>query len=93
MLPAGLKAIETAKNNGQWSKAYDSQKTASPDPDFQKALRSNPKAKEFFDSLDSHNRYAILFRLQNAKKKETHQKRIEQFIEMLERHEKIHPGR
>ncbi|MBL8166940.1 MAG: YdeI/OmpD-associated family protein, partial [Acidobacteria bacterium] len=59
--------------------------------DFQAALEQNPKAKAFFATLKSGNRYAILFRLQTAKKTETREKRIRQFIEMLERGETIHP--
>ncbi len=91
MLPAGLAAVEKAKKNGQWERAYESQKTATPAEDFVKVLNTRPKAKAFFEKLDSHNRYAILFRIHNAKKQETRQRRIEKFIEMLERHEKIHP--
>ena len=91
MRPSGLVAIEKAKGNGQWEKAYDSQKTAMPARDFEKILKSRPKAKAFFEKLDSQNRYAILFRIHNAKKPETRQKRIKKFVEMLERHEKLHP--
>ncbi len=91
MLPAGLAAVEKAKKNGQWERAYESQKTATPAEDFVRVLNTRPKARAFFEKLDSHNRYAILFRIHNAKKQETRQRRIEKFIEMLERHEKIHP--
>jgi len=91
MQQPGLAAIERAKQNGQWERAYDSQKTAAPAEDFEEILNRRPKAKAFFESLDSHNRYAILFRIDNAKKAETRQQRIEKFIEMLERHEKLHP--
>ena len=91
MHQAGLVAIENAKQNGQWEKAYDSQKTAVPAKDFEEALHDRPKAKAFFESLNSQNRYAILFRIQNAKKAETRSKRIEKFILMLEKHEKLHP--
>ena len=52
---------------------------------------ANARAKSFFASLDGANRYAILFRIQNVKKAETRIKRIKQFIEMLEKHEKVHP--
>jgi len=90
MKPAGLAAIDRAKKNGQWTAAYDSHSTATVPDDFQAALDQNPKAKAFFATLDSTNRYAILFRLQTAKKPETRARRIEQFIGMLEKHEKIH---
>ena len=59
--------------------------------DFLAALAKNRKAKAFFETLNSANRYAILFRIQTAKKAETRARRIEHFIGMLERHEKIHP--
>jgi uncharacterized protein YdeI (YjbR/CyaY-like superfamily) len=91
MQPAGLAAIDRAKKNGQWDAAYDSHRTASVPDDLQAALDQNPKAKAFFATLDSANRYAILWRVQTAKKTETRARRIEQFVRMLENHEKIHP--
>jgi len=91
MKPAGLAAIDQARKTGQWDAAYDSHRTAAVPDDFQAELDKNPKARAFFNTLDSSNRYAILFRLQTAKKAETRTRRIEQFIRMLEKHEKIHP--
>lgn len=91
MKPAGLQAIEKAKQDGRWEAAYDSQSKASVPEDFQAELDRNPKAKEFFAKLNSANRYAILWRIQTAKKAETRARRINQFIEMLERNETIHP--
>lgn len=91
MKPSGLKAVEQAKANGRWESAYDSQKTAELPDDFKKELQKHAGAKAFFDTLNSVNRYAILFRIQTAKKPETRTRRMHQFIEMLERHEKIHP--
>jgi uncharacterized protein YdeI (YjbR/CyaY-like superfamily) len=90
MKPAGLKAIELAKQDGGWEAAYEGQKTISVPADFRTALDKNEKAKAFFATLNSVNRYAILFRIHNAKKLETRAKRIQQFIEMLEKGEKIH---
>ncbi len=90
MKPAGLKAIEAAKQDGRWEKAYDSQKTATVPKDFQAALNKNKEAKAFFATLNSMNRYAILFRIHNVKKAETRTKKIGQFIEMLEKNEKIY---
>lgn len=90
MKPAGLAAIERAKQAGRWGTAYDSHSTATVPNDFQAALNQNPKARAFFATLDSNNRYAMLFRLQTAKKAETRARRIEQFIGMLEKHEKIY---
>jgi uncharacterized protein YdeI (YjbR/CyaY-like superfamily) len=91
MKPAGLKAIELAKQDGRWDAAYASQKNISVPEDFQAALDDNKKAKAFFTTLNSVNRYAILFRIHNVKKPETRVKRIQQFVEMLERNEKIYP--
>ena len=87
----GRAAIAQAKQNGQWDKAYDSPKTAAPPEDFEQALRKSPKARAFFETLDGRNRYAVLFRLHNAKKEQTRRARIEKFIAMLERHETIYP--
>ena len=93
MKPAGFEAIENAKKNSRWEVAYASQSKASIPPDLQKALDANPKAKAFFETLDSANRYAILFRTQNVRKAGTRAKKIEQYIAMLERKEVIHPKR
>ncbi len=90
MKSAGLKAIELAKQDGRWDKAYESQKNISVPDDLQVALNKSPKAKAFFATLNSVNRYAILFRIHNVKKPETRAKRIRQFVEMLERGEKLH---
>jgi uncharacterized protein YdeI (YjbR/CyaY-like superfamily) len=90
MQPAGLEAVERAKANGQWDSAYDSARTSGVPDDLQRALDANPKAKDFFATLNSANRYAILFRIQTVKKAETRAKKIQQFIGMLERHEVIH---
>lgn len=91
MRAAGLKAIESAKQDGRWDAAYDSQSKATVPDDFQAALDKSPKAKAFFATLKGYNRYALLFRIQTAKKAEIRAKRIQQFIEMLERNETIHP--
>jgi uncharacterized protein YdeI (YjbR/CyaY-like superfamily) len=91
MKPAGLKAIEAAKQDGRWEAAYSSQKNMSVPEDFQAALDRNTKANAFFVTLNSANRYAILFRIQTAKKAETRARRIQQFVEMLERGQKLYP--
>jgi uncharacterized protein YdeI (YjbR/CyaY-like superfamily) len=89
--PAGLAAIEAAKKNGRWEAAYDSQRTASLPADFQAELDQRPKAKAFYATLNSANRYAIHFRLHNAKKPETRARRMQQYLEMLEKGEKFFP--
>jgi uncharacterized protein YdeI (YjbR/CyaY-like superfamily) len=91
MKPAGLTAIESAKNDGRWDAAYDSQRSAEMPSDFQAALDANPEASAFFATLNGVNRYAILFRIQTAKKPETRTKRIQQFVRMLEQQEKLYP--
>jgi uncharacterized protein YdeI (YjbR/CyaY-like superfamily) len=91
MQPAGIAQMERAKADGRWDAAYESQSKIAVPPDFQSELDKNPQAQEFFDTLNSVNRYAILFRIQTAKKPETRFARIQKFIEMLVQHQKIHP--
>lgn len=93
MKPAGLRAIELAKANGRWEAAYDSPSRAVVPEDLAAALNSNPKAKAFFAELYRANRYAILFRIQAAKRTETRARKIREFVAMLERRETIHPKR
>ncbi len=91
MQPAGLQQMELAKADGRWDVAYESQSKITIPADFQRELDKNQKAMDFFSTLDSTNRYAILFRIQTAKKPETRSARIHKFIEMLAQNEKIHP--
>ena len=91
MKPAGLKEVERAKSDGRWEGAYDSAGSATVPSDFQAALDVNAKAKTFFATLNGQNRYAVLFRIQTAKKAETRAKRIKMFVQMLERHESLYP--
>ena len=83
MRPGGLKEIERARMDGRWNGAYASQSTAQVPDDLRAALEKNGKAKRFFDTLDSKNRYAILYRIHTAKKAETRIARIAQFVTML----------
>jgi uncharacterized protein YdeI (YjbR/CyaY-like superfamily) len=91
MEAAGLKEIERARADGRWDNAYEPASTATVPPDFQAALDTNARAKSFFAALDGANRYAVLWRLQTAKKADTRAKRIERFVDMLARGEKLHP--
>jgi uncharacterized protein YdeI (YjbR/CyaY-like superfamily) len=91
MRPAGLAAVERAKHDGRWDAAYDSQSSAGVPSDFQAALDHNPAAQAFFATLNSRNRYAMLFRIQTAKKAETRARRIEEFIRMLANQEMLYP--
>lgn len=90
MRSAGFDIIKEAKEKGTWQNAYDSQKNAKVPGYFKTELEKNPEAAEFFKTLDSINRYAIIFRLQTARTPELRAKRLNQFIEMLKREEKIH---
>jgi uncharacterized protein YdeI (YjbR/CyaY-like superfamily) len=89
--PAGQREIDLAKLDGRWDAAYSSASKSTIPDDLQQALEASPKAREFFATLNSQNRYAILFRIQNVKKAETRAKKIAHFIEMLSNGEKIHP--
>jgi uncharacterized protein YdeI (YjbR/CyaY-like superfamily) len=91
MKPPGLAQVERAKKDGRWDAAYDSQSRATVPDELAAALAANPRAAEFFATLNSTNRYAVLFRIQTAKKAETRARRIAQFVEMLARHEKLYP--
>ncbi|WP_420854439.1 YdeI/OmpD-associated family protein [Sorangium cellulosum] len=91
MKPSGLEQVERAQRDGRWDAAYDSQSRATVPDDLSAALAANPRAAAFFAALDAANRYAVLFRVHTAKKPETRQKRITLFVEMLARHEKLHP--
>ncbi|MGA3041154.1 MAG: YdeI/OmpD-associated family protein [Bryobacteraceae bacterium] len=90
MQPAGLEQVARAQQDGRWVAAYDSPANAEVPGDLQAALDRNARAKAFFGALDRANRYAILWRIQTVKKAETRARRIRQFVEMLERREKVH---
>ena len=91
MQPAGLRQVELAKSDGRWERAYESQSKITIPADFQSELDKNPKAKDFFSTLDSANRYAFLFRIHAAKKPETRSAKIQKFVEMLNQQQKLHP--
>ena len=91
MSSAGRREVEAAKADGRWDAAYASQSKAEPPPDLLKALAANPAARRMFKELDSANRYAIFYRVQDAKKPETRTRRIQQYVDMLVRGETIHP--
>jgi uncharacterized protein YdeI (YjbR/CyaY-like superfamily) len=90
MRPAGLAEVEAAKADGRWEAAYEGQRTAQVPPDLQRELDANPAAAEFFAGLDSTNRYAVIYRLNDAKRPETRERRLRKFVAMLQRGEKIH---
>lgn len=90
MRPAGLREVERAQQDGRWEQAYASPKNMTVPEDLQRKLDENPRAKAFFAALDSRNRYAILYRIHDAKKPETRERRIEKFIAMLNEEKKIY---
>lgn len=90
MKPAGLEQVGLAKADGRWDAAYASPSTIEVPEDLQKALDANPKAAEFFATLSGSNRYAVLYQLEDAKKPETRARRLEKFMGMLERGEKVY---
>ena len=90
MRPAGVAEVERAKADGRWAAAYEGQKTMTVPDDLQRELEARPDAKAFFEGLSSQNRYAILYRLHDAKRPETRARRLEKFVAMLEAGEKIY---
>jgi uncharacterized protein YdeI (YjbR/CyaY-like superfamily) len=91
MQPSGLAEVERAKQDGRWDVAYDPPSRATVPDDLQAALAKDARAAAFFLKLDARNRYAVLWRVQTAKKAETRQKRIEGLVAMLAQGEKLHP--
>ena len=90
MTPAGLREVEAAKADGRWEAAYHGQAAATVPADLRAALDANPAAREFFATLTGANRYAILYRVQDAKRPETRAARIEKFVAMCARGETLH---
>jgi uncharacterized protein YdeI (YjbR/CyaY-like superfamily) len=88
--PAGAAEVAAAKADGRWEAAYEGAATAKVPDDLRRELDVNPAAAAFFADLDSANRYAITYRLAEAKKPETRERRLRKFLAMLERGEKIH---
>jgi len=90
MQPAGLAAVERAKKDGRWQKAYDSARNSKLPADLAAALAQSPRAAAFFETLDGANRYSVLFRVQAPKKPETRARKIRDLVSMLERGQKIY---
>jgi uncharacterized protein YdeI (YjbR/CyaY-like superfamily) len=91
MKPPGLAEVGRAKADGRWSAAYDSARTSTIPEDLERALAANRRAAAFFKTIDAANRYAILYRVQTAKKPETRASRIATLVAMLSRQETVHP--
>jgi uncharacterized protein YdeI (YjbR/CyaY-like superfamily) len=93
MHPAGLAEVERAQADGRWDTAYAGGKTMEVPADFAAALRANPRAQAMFEKLSRQNRYAVLYRIETAKRSDTRARRISEFVAMLARGETIHPQR
>lgn len=91
MKPAGLREVERARADGRWEAAYDAQSTATVPDDLRKELDANPEASAFFETLNSTNRYAILYQIQDAKRPETRARRIEKYVAMLAEQKQLYP--
>src|SRR5215475_6195950 len=90
MRPAGLREVERARADGRWAAAYESQGNATVPADLAEALAADPEAAAFFATLSSVNRYAILYRVHDAKRPETRARRIETFVAMCREHKTLH---
>jgi uncharacterized protein YdeI (YjbR/CyaY-like superfamily) len=90
LAPAGLREMESAKRDGRWAAAYASPRAMVVPEDLRARLAASPRARQFFEQLDGRNRYAILYRLHDAKKADTRERRLEKFIRMLEAGETLH---
>jgi uncharacterized protein YdeI (YjbR/CyaY-like superfamily) len=90
MRPAGLHQVQLAQADGRWDAAYPSSRSATVPDDLRAALDAQPGAAAFFETLTSANRYAILYRVHEAKRPATRAARIEKFVAMLARGETLH---
>lgn len=91
MRPAGLYAVERAKADGRWDSAYPPQRTIEVPADLAAALAAEPRAQAMFEILTSQNRYAVLYRIHEAKRSDTRARRIDRFVAMLARGETVYP--
>ena len=93
MKPEGLAEVTRAKADGRWDEAYAPPNRATPDPDLLAALDEKPQARLFFDSLDAANRYAVLYRIHQAKGQEKRAAKIAEMVARLASGEAFHPIR
>ncbi|HEY1739234.1 MAG TPA: YdeI/OmpD-associated family protein [Acidimicrobiia bacterium] len=93
MRPTGLAAVEPAKADGTWERAYGGAGAKDVPDDLAAALATTPRARKAFDNLDAANRYAVLYRITTARRPETRARQIEKLVAMLERGETLHPPR
>lgn len=91
MQPSGLAEVDRAKADGRWGAAYAGSASIEVPADLAAALAAEPKAQAAFERLTKSNRYAVLYRIQDAKRAETRARRIEQYVGMLTRGETVYP--
>ena len=91
MTAHGLKEVEAAKSDGRWGRAYPSGRNMKLPDDFQAAIEAKPRARNMLAKLNAQNRFALAFRIHNVKTEAARRKKIEAFVEMLERGETIYP--
>jgi uncharacterized protein YdeI (YjbR/CyaY-like superfamily) len=90
MKPSGIRAVEEAKKDGRWERAYHPPSTAVLPADLMEKMRRNRKVRSFFETLNKTNRYAIIFRIETTKDPEKRKKRIDEVIRRLEEGRKFH---
>ena len=90
MTAAGLAQVEAARQDGRWENAYASPRNATVPEDFQRALDENPAANDFFATLGSTHRYSFLYRIEDAKRPQTRERRIREYVAMLAEGRTIH---
>jgi uncharacterized protein YdeI (YjbR/CyaY-like superfamily) len=90
MRPPGLAAVEAARADGRWERAYAGSATITVPDDLAAALAAEPAAQAAFDGLDGANRYAVLWRVHTAASETTRAKRIASLVQMLAEGRRIH---
>jgi uncharacterized protein YdeI (YjbR/CyaY-like superfamily) len=90
MRPSGIAAVEAARADGRWERAYAGAKDITVPDDLASALDADPAVRAAFESLDGANRYAVLWRVHTAGTEATRAKRIAALVQMLAEGRRIH---
>src|SRR3954471_21408337 len=90
MRPSGLAAVDAARADGRWERAYAGSATIPVPDDLAAALAAEPAAQREFESLDGANRYAVLWRVHTAPTPATRAKRIATLVQMLAEGRRLH---
>jgi uncharacterized protein YdeI (YjbR/CyaY-like superfamily) len=91
MRPAGWAAVEAAKADGRWERAYAGPATAEVPEDLAAAIGVNPAAQAMFDVLTAQNRFALIYRLGQVRTPAARERKIAGFVDMLARQETPYP--